>query len=177
MRDVYIGPSGEFELQPNQVLKLLKPLYGLADSGDYWGSTLREHFENDLGMTSTTGDAALFFKQIRGELMGMTCSYVDDLLSAGNPEFVKHTEKRTTRFDCKAQEYDAFKYVGMEIETVDEEFQVHQKTYAARLRSWTPPRNLQNIGPYGRNSSGLLIQDQTSPAQWRGLRRLPRTHL
>jgi Reverse transcriptase (RNA-dependent DNA polymerase) len=35
MRDVYIKPSAEFELNANQVLKFLRPLYGLADSGDY----------------------------------------------------------------------------------------------------------------------------------------------
>jgi hypothetical protein len=37
IRDVYIKPSTEFELDASQVLKLLRPLYGLADSGDNWG--------------------------------------------------------------------------------------------------------------------------------------------
>jgi hypothetical protein len=35
MRDVYIKPSAELEFSANQVLKLLRPLYGIADSGDY----------------------------------------------------------------------------------------------------------------------------------------------
>ena len=35
MRDVYIQPSKKFHLGPKHLLKLLKPLYGLADSGDY----------------------------------------------------------------------------------------------------------------------------------------------
>jgi Reverse transcriptase (RNA-dependent DNA polymerase) len=35
MRDVYISLSKEFELGSDAVLKLLKPLYGLCDSGDY----------------------------------------------------------------------------------------------------------------------------------------------
>ena len=35
MRDVYVKPSKEFELQPDQVLKLFKPPYGLAEIGDY----------------------------------------------------------------------------------------------------------------------------------------------
>ena len=37
----------EFKLSPNRLLKLLNPLYGLADSGDYWGRTLRDHILKD----------------------------------------------------------------------------------------------------------------------------------
>ena len=33
--NVCFKPSSEFDLDPNQLLKLLKPLYRLADSGDY----------------------------------------------------------------------------------------------------------------------------------------------
>jgi hypothetical protein len=36
LRDLYISPSSEFGLPREQVLRLLRPLYGLADSGDYW---------------------------------------------------------------------------------------------------------------------------------------------
>lgn len=49
MRDIYIKPTQEFELGADKVLKLLKPLYGLSDSGDYWGSKFlnisRRHWE------------------------------------------------------------------------------------------------------------------------------------
>jgi nucleoside diphosphate kinase len=58
MRNVYIRPTGEFELHSKQILKLLRPLYGLTDAGDYWADTIRRHFEKDIGMTSVTGDAA-----------------------------------------------------------------------------------------------------------------------
>jgi Reverse transcriptase (RNA-dependent DNA polymerase) len=84
MRDVYVTPTDKFELRPDQVLKLLKPLYGLSDSRDYWEATMRRLFDEDLGMTGLTGDAAMFIKTNRGELSGMICSYVDDLLQAGN---------------------------------------------------------------------------------------------
>jgi Reverse transcriptase (RNA-dependent DNA polymerase) len=35
MPDVYVTPTDEFELRTDHVLKLLKPLYGLSDSGGY----------------------------------------------------------------------------------------------------------------------------------------------
>jgi Reverse transcriptase (RNA-dependent DNA polymerase) len=50
LRDVYIKPTKELSMEPGQLLKLLRPLYGLADSGDYWGRTLSNHLREDLGM-------------------------------------------------------------------------------------------------------------------------------
>lgn len=35
LRDVYIRPTKDFHLPPNVLLKLLRPLYGLPDAGDY----------------------------------------------------------------------------------------------------------------------------------------------
>lgn len=35
MREVYVNPSSEVRFSHNQLLHLLKPLYGLSDSGDY----------------------------------------------------------------------------------------------------------------------------------------------
>lgn len=37
----FIKPPKELELGPDELIKLLYPLYGLAESVDYWGSTLR----------------------------------------------------------------------------------------------------------------------------------------
>jgi hypothetical protein len=48
----------EISMGSGKLLELLRPLYGLADSGDYWGRTLSNHQRKDLGMESTTGDPA-----------------------------------------------------------------------------------------------------------------------
>jgi hypothetical protein len=53
MRDVYLDPKHDrdvFHLSSEQCLKLLRPLYGLADSGDYWHSTFLKHTKSDLKM-------------------------------------------------------------------------------------------------------------------------------
>lgn len=60
MRDVYIKPSKEFHLERGQLLQLLKHLYDLSDSGDYWHVTFSKHLRDDLMMTPTTGDLSLF---------------------------------------------------------------------------------------------------------------------
>ena len=84
MRDVYIKPSAEFELCPNRLLKLLKPLYSLAHSGDYWGRTLREYILKDIGLNASTTDGALFFKKVANHLAGLCATHVEDCLHAGN---------------------------------------------------------------------------------------------
>ena len=43
-------------------LRLKKPLYGICDSGDYWGATLTEHIREYLQMEPLTGSLA-----VRGE--------------------------------------------------------------------------------------------------------------
>ena len=80
MRDVYVKPNGEFELAPNQLLKLLKPLYVLADSGDYCGQTFSQHLADDLGMIPTTIDPALYSKIVDNRLIRLCATFVDDTL-------------------------------------------------------------------------------------------------
>ena len=80
MRDVYLKPLKEFELAPDKMIKLLKALYCLADSGDYWGKTLSEHLRKDIGMKSTLGDEALLSKRVDKKLTGLCATYVDDIL-------------------------------------------------------------------------------------------------
>ena len=82
MRDVYIKPSREFTLGPDQVLKLLKSLYGLADSGDYCGRTLKRYLIEELGMKQNITDGAFFFQQLDEMLSGLCATYVDDCLQA-----------------------------------------------------------------------------------------------
>jgi hypothetical protein len=77
---------------------------------------MRHHFEEDLGMTGLTGDAAMFVKTIRRELSGMIFSYVDDILQAGDQRFVDLTKKKAERFEHKAPVFDKFKYIDLEFE-------------------------------------------------------------
>lgn len=61
---MFINPPKELCLGPDILLKLLKFLYGLAESGDYWRRTLRFHLVNYLGMEISMSDSALFFKKV-----------------------------------------------------------------------------------------------------------------
>ena len=55
-RDIFIDPPKEFELCSDELIKLLNPLYGLYESGDYWGRTYRSPLEEDLDMKACIFD-------------------------------------------------------------------------------------------------------------------------
>lgn len=139
LRDVYIKPGKEFELGEDQILKLLRPLYGLSDSGDYWGATFSKHLKEDLGMETTTTDGAFFFKKVAEKLQGMTATYVDDTLQAGDESFQRLADQTESRLQCKKRVWDEFTCLRQQIETNDDgSFKVHQREYINRLRTITP---------------------------------------
>lgn len=126
LRDVYVKPPKEFHLAPNQLLNLLKPLYGLTDAGDYWDATITHHLKNDLEMRASALDIRLFFKLIQGKLAGISGMYVDDSFHAGNEEFLEHTKKTEQKFDSKPRDMNDFNFAGMHVETTAEGFRLYQ---------------------------------------------------
>ena len=99
-RDIFIRkPVAEFELESYEFLELLKPQYGLCESGDLWHKTLDEHHCKDLKMTDFRFDPALYHLKQDGHLVGLSGGYVDDPIRGGNKEFRNHTDKTEERFD------------------------------------------------------------------------------
>ena len=133
-RDVYVEPSPEFNLDSNQLLKLLKPLYGLADSGDYWGRTLKNNLEKEVGMKACVTDAAFFFKRIREELARLYATYVDDCLQAGTDEFCQPAKCVERKSKCRPRDYGQVQFAGIKIESTPNELQVHQKHYISKIK-------------------------------------------
>jgi Reverse transcriptase (RNA-dependent DNA polymerase) len=135
LRDVYVKPTKEFVLEPGKILKLLPPLYGLSDSGDYWGRTLSNHLKGDLGMESTTGDPDFLFKRKGGKLIGLCAAYVDDTLQAGNSDFIKLSEQSINKFQCRPREWNNVQFAGVEIESKESEIIMHQCRYISKLKT------------------------------------------
>lgn len=133
MRDIYIRPSKEFKLNSNQLLKLLKPLYGLSESGDYWHETFFKHLHEDFGMTPTAGDLSFFFKIVRGKLQGMIGTHVDDTISAGTGFFADKSRITERQFESKVRQYDSFTFAGIQVEKTCTGYLMHQEKYAKRL--------------------------------------------
>lgn len=135
LRKVYLKGKPEFQLAPNQLLEILRPLYGLADSGDYWHATFLRHLKQDLEMRPSACDLSLFFKQLNGSLQGLVATHVDDTLSAGNSGFEKYTQITAKRFDAKPREYENLTFAVVTIETnADGSRKMHQAQYANKLQ-------------------------------------------
>jgi hypothetical protein len=114
-RDVFIRPH-ELELSQDELLQVIKPLYGLSDSGDYWSETLVKHHLRALHMSQATADFSLFFRTLAGDLTGLSGTHVDDLLQAGTPKFRRDVLKETRRsFDVKDPEEPPLIFTGIEI--------------------------------------------------------------
>jgi hypothetical protein len=102
-------------------VQLVLPLYGLTEGGDYWGETLADHHSNDLGMRKTKGDFSMFFKHVASRLVGLSDSYVDDLVRAGTLKFKENANETThSRFDVKPRTENNFTFTGIEVTSEDQ---------------------------------------------------------
>lgn len=88
----------EFELKPDQYLKLRKPLYGLRDSRDLWHRMLDNHHREDLGLTPPRSDLALYKIMSDNLLVGLSAGCVDDVIRAGTTEFREFSTATNRRF-------------------------------------------------------------------------------
>lgn len=96
MRDVYLKPPDDFNVDPDQLLQLVNPLYGLSEIGGYWDRNLRTHWQEDLGMNICVSDPAFFYKQDGHE--GICTNYVDDSLHTGSNAYSNLTRKLKRHF-------------------------------------------------------------------------------
>lgn len=71
-----LNPQNELKIPPEKLLRVLKPFYGLADSGDYWGRTFKDHLRSDLELRTAQSDCALF---LRSSAQNVDCLYGADV--------------------------------------------------------------------------------------------------
>ena len=80
-------------------------LYGLSDTGDYWGQTLNEHHPKDIDMEQVSRDFSLFFKRVPNRLVGLSETFVNGIIRNGDWTFEKESSEITDHvFDAKPLE-------------------------------------------------------------------------
>ena len=137
-REIFVRPD-ILKLDSDTLLQIVKPLYGLSDAGDYWGQTLNEHHLKDLKMEQASGDFSLFFKRIANRLLGLSGTYVDNILRTGDRMFEKKSsEINGQTFDAKPSEIPPMHFVGMKISEQPENGsicrRIDQMKYIDRLK-------------------------------------------
>ena len=86
-------------------------------------------------MEQSTGDLSLFFKTIGQNLIGISGSYVDDLLRSGTKEFSQSSTLDTNKkFDTKDQSTNNIKFTGLRINGENETKSISQSEYISNLK-------------------------------------------
>ena len=73
-----LPPGLNLTSRPNQVLRLLRPLYGLKQSARHWYTRLTGALSDHLGMARCDVDQAVFYRRSGTEQITI-CAHVDDL--------------------------------------------------------------------------------------------------
>ena len=133
-RDIFIKkPVPEFEPDPSQCLKLLKPLYGLYEAGHMWHATLDNHVQ-DLRMKPLRSDPALHLLMTNALLKGMSGGYVDDLIRTGDSSLKQLYSKTRRTFEMAEDQRLPCTFAGFSItRTLDNTIVQKQHVYLRRL--------------------------------------------
>lgn len=88
----------EYELGKDKALRLKKPLHGLSEPCDLWFDTLKRIHRDELRMEALRSNATLYASQIKGRIIGLSDTYVDDIFRAGSWKFCQMSQTTKKRF-------------------------------------------------------------------------------
>ena len=106
-----------FCIADGELLQLLKPLYGVADSKDYWDVIFATHFKKDLGMSSLTGVPALLIKPNEDNIDGMLGEYLEDTCMGGKEKCQDLTLATLNKSESEPRAWDEFKCICVSVRT------------------------------------------------------------
>jgi len=65
-REFYVRPltelSRQLRINDNSILRVVKPLYGVPEAGNHWFKTYHSHHIDNLGITQSTYDPCLLYR-------------------------------------------------------------------------------------------------------------------
>lgn len=124
----------EFELNKGLAVQLLMPLYGLSESGDHWFETLDDHHCRELGMCTLRSDPAMYVKMKDNQLIGLSGTYVDDILRVGSEEFRMIASKTNNEFEMDDDKELPCTFTGFKLEkNEDGVLQLQQHDYLSQI--------------------------------------------
>ncbi|OLP78508.1 Retrovirus-related Pol polyprotein from transposon TNT 1-94 [Symbiodinium microadriaticum] len=102
------GPPGAHE---DQLLEIVKGIYGLVDGPRHWRATLKDFVVNDLGYKQSRLDPTIILLFQAGGLEGVLVIEVDDILSFGHKDHDLKMQQLRTRFKFEKWKVDMAKFV------------------------------------------------------------------
>lgn len=140
-KDVVVNPSGftkDLGLNPNQLWKLKKTVYGLKQSNREWVNVYNS-------LWSHKADENFYLKKI-GKLIVICLTYVDDFLVATN-----NPKLRKELFDEMNKKWEVknlgiiHKYLGMVFNVTKEEITINQKVHLQELLKRANTENVNGL--------------------------------
>ena len=122
------------------ILRIVSPLYGLAESGLYWFKTYHDHHVRRLGMSISTYDPCLLFTTDGQDTFGITAMQTDDTLSFATAPFSQKEEEKLAEaaFRAKPKEFlsedNPIEFNGGKIQLDSHDILFQQKGQASQLR-------------------------------------------
>ena len=130
-REVIVQPPKEANTE--NLWKLSKTVYGLADASRSWYLKLKKELLN-LGGQAVQLDQGIFIWKVNSSLMGILVCFVDDVIWAGTPEFKKIISKLKDIFQTSSEHASSFKYIGISLkQSTDGTITINQDDYVDEL--------------------------------------------
>lgn len=103
-RVFYIRPPPEIGFPPGTILRVIKPLYGIPESGNHWYGTYHKHHTEKLNMATSTFDPCLL--HTTGDDFGLVGLQTDDTLILADASFAtaEETKLQEAGFTSKDRE-------------------------------------------------------------------------
>lgn len=102
-------------VDPHKLFELIRPMYGLYGTGDYWGLAIEFHLSKDIRMQTIIEDNALFDRKCGGIVEAITGYYVDDRLNAGTKKFEDQEEVTLQKLELHLRVYKKFDFFAAQI--------------------------------------------------------------
>ena len=132
-RDIFLRPPDEWTGDKMCVWKAEKGIYGLKDASRLWFIRFRR-FLDTLNVESIGDSESCFISRNQdGKIRGFILTHVDDILIAGNQEFLVWFEQKVRgEFVISKVKYSKFRYTGLDIDssgnkiTIDQNFKLQE---------------------------------------------------
>lgn len=146
LRTIYAKPPKELlhTFPPHTILRVVRPLYGAAESGLYWFKTYHNHHKDKLRMRVSTYDPCLLITDQGKDTFGITGLQTDDTISIATPEFSKKEEEELRKAEFRAKPKTVLgtnmpiEFNGARIEIAQSKIRLMQKGQSAYLRTINP---------------------------------------
>ena len=129
-RELFLKPPPDVRRQnPGKLFKVIKRLYGLKDASRGWCQEIADYLIS-LGCEQSSMDKAIFYMKDKGELIGIVCTHIDDLLYSGTDKFHRNViEKVKQKYVIGSVEDTAMTFTGWQLKQTEEGIRLSQETY------------------------------------------------